>query len=363
MSVERTPTGDWRVRWRDDSGRNRSQVVGPLKRDALALDQEIKRARRLGTSEQLFQQKKTFNELSTEWWNRHARGRAAKTQKGYAWILDTYLTERFGGQSLGSIRVGQVEEWTADLADDLVGLEARRKALKLLRQILNKAVAWEYITANPAAAVEMPSARRTLVDPPTVEEVERIRARLLREGKRQDAVLVCLMAYAGLRPHEAVGLLWSDIQENSIRVRTMKKIGAKGRTVRLLKPLASDLAAFKLETSRDLMVLTSERGSAWSATTFNNWRRRRFKRIAPGHRPYNLRHTFISLLIAEGASVPEVAKQAGNSPEICLRTYAHLWDEYERAGSADEAIRSARRAIEGESLSGARDAISAAGGV
>ena len=45
-------------------------------------------------------------------------------------------------------------------------------------------------------------------------------------------------------------------------------------------------------------------------------------------RPYDLRHSFVSLLIAEGRTVIDVAQQAGHSPETCLRYYAHLFAEF-----------------------------------
>jgi len=68
--------------------------------------------------------------------------------------------------------------------------------------------------------------------------------------------------------------------------------------------------------------------------------------VAPtGMRPYALRHTFCSLLIREGCSVVEVARRAGNSPELCLRTYGHLFDELPGSGSAEGAIRAARSEV------------------
>ena len=39
-----------------------------------------------------------------------------------------------------------------------------------------------------------------------------------------------------------------------------------------------------------------------------------------GMRPYDLRHAFCSLLIAEGLSVVEVARQAGHAPTMTLDT-------------------------------------------
>ena len=64
-------------------------------------------------------------------------------------------------------------------------------------------------------------------------------------------------------------------------------------------------------------------------------------------RPYELRHSYVSLMIAEGASVIEVASQAGHSPMMALNTYAHLFDEHDRASNrpAADLIREARATL------------------
>jgi integrase len=49
----------------------------------------------------------------------------------------------------------------------------------------------------------------------------------------------------------------------------------------------------------------------------------------PTARAYYLRHSFVSLLIHEGQSILEVARQAGHSPQTCLRNYGHLFDEFD----------------------------------
>lgn len=64
-----------------------------------------------------------------------------------------------------------------------------------------------------------------------------------------------------------------------------------------------------------------------------------------GHvRPYDLRHSFVSLLIVEGRSIVDVGRQAGNSATVALDTYGHFVDELEGTEriSAEEAIREAR---------------------
>jgi len=63
-----------------------------------------------------------------------------------------------------------------------------------------------------------------------------------------------------------------------------------------------------------------------------------------GARPYDLRSSFVSLLIFEGHTVVEVARQAGHSAEMCLRHYARVFDEYDPGlrRSAEEQIAAAR---------------------
>ena len=53
-------------------------------------------------------------------------------------------------------------------------------------------------------------------------------------------------------------------------------------------------------------------------------RRRRDRREASPMRPYDLRHSFASLLIAEGRSILEVAEQLGHAPTMTLDVYGHV---------------------------------------
>src|SRR3954454_8748132 len=64
-------------------------------------------------------------------------------------------------------------------------------------------------------------------------------------------------------------------------------------------------------------------------------------------RPYALRHSFVSLLIAEGHNVVDVARQAGHSPNMALETYAHVFDEFDPSErvTAAERIRRAREEL------------------
>jgi integrase len=62
-------------------------------------------------------------------------------------------------------------------------------------------------------------------------------------------------------------------------------------------------------------------------------------------RPYDLRHSFASLLLHEGRSVIYVSRQLGHSAAVCMRTYGHVIEELDEAPriSAEDAIAAARR--------------------
>lgn len=71
-------------------------------------------------------------------------------------------------------------------------------------------------------------------------------------------------------------------------------------------------------------------------------------------RPYDLRHTFASLLLAEGRSLHYVADQLGHGAEQTARTYGHVIAEYRDRPTIDAEgeIRAARGAAVGVRATG-----------
>lgn len=89
---------------------------------------------------------------------------------------------------------------------------------------------------------------------------------------------------------------------------------------------------------------------------YRNWRRRRFQPALDRANvdrcvPYDLRHSFASLMIQAGYSAAELAAEMGHAPTLTLDTYVHLFSEFARGErvDADAAIGAARE--------GDRDAI------
>ena len=134
--------------------------------------------------------------------------------------------------------------------------------------------------------------------------------------------------------------------------------------LQLLSPLAEDLAAWRAssdDAQDDALVFPAPAGGDWSANAFEKWRQRRFSDLLKvadlkRGRPYDLRHSFASLLLHEGRGVIYVARQLGHGGELTLRTYGHVIEELEDAPQlpAEEAIRLARDQ-EAQGAEGARE--------
>lgn len=126
------------------------------------------------------------------------------------------------------------------------------------------------------------------------------------------------------------------------------------RTVRLLAPLRADLAQLWIAAGRpadDELLFPTAADAPWPLHDWQNWRRRTFGAAVraldlSGAVPYDLRHSFASLLIHEGLkSVVEIAGYFGHAPSVTLDTYAHVIEELRGAERipADERIAKARR--------------------
>ena len=356
MSLERTSTGAWRVRWRE-AGRNRARVIG-TKADARLFEAEVTRRQRMGDLATLDAGKMTLAKFAAEtWWPMHVRPNLERsTRESYAGTWDRHIGPALGGYPLREITPPIVRRWLDDLIAAGVGPQAVRRAKAVLQSCLSRAVEQGLVQGNPAQSVRPPK----LEEKPRVQaigpgEIERLRASL----SARDATLVSVLAYVGLRPGEALALRWRDIGAATVLIERANDDGAikrtktgRARSARLMAPVRADLQAWRLASGRpgdEALVFPTAAGEPWREHDWRNWRRRTFQPAVRAlgldiTRPYDLRHAAVSLALHEGRSVVEVAAWLGHAPSMTHSTYAHVVDELRDSPqiSAEEAIRQAR---------------------
>lgn len=357
MSVHRRklPSGAVRfvVRWREGNT-NKSRAFDTRK-EADTFEREVRRLRQAGElAGELERRRTTVADLVAEWAHRVAPSLAQSTREHYGLQIDSRILPQLGNRRATQLTVADVERWIVWMGQQGAGDPTIRHACAVLQAILSMGVRDGTLQVNVVRDARKPSQRRTrvpyLVKP---EIVEVMRAHMLTAGRERDAVLLELLAYAGLRPQsEAVELRWRQVRDRSLVVVDTKR--KRQRTLPMTDTLRETLAAWRMRTGRPaagaLIVPTAS--GPWTPHDWRNWRRRPFADAAKAAglpadvRPRDLRGSFVSLLVNEGRSIVEVARWLGHSPEVCLRDYAQVFDEFDPAQRkpADEVIRAAREA-------------------
>ena len=279
MSVERVERKDgsvvWRVRWRQ-GGRNRSKVLG-RKRDAEAFDAELVRRKRTGELAQLDAGKEPLADFGEEWWRLYAEPNLARsTLQVYARSVGRARPAAARLIPLRELTPDVVNRFRLELEADGVGPASIRKSLTLLQGVLQRACEWGRHPVEPGRVrcASRPPAGRAPSCRSRPRRVEAIRDWLLRRRLVRDATLVSVLAYAGLRPGEALALTWAHVRERTLLVEGAVSLGAiegtktgRRRTVPLLGPLAQDLAEWRLHAGRppaDALVFPGHDGEPWT---------------------------------------------------------------------------------------------------
>jgi integrase len=176
---------------------------------------------------------------------------------------------------------------------------------------------------------ELPRRDDAVIEPPTVEEVQQI----LKFAAPHLYRAILLSYYTGLRAGEVelLGLRWQDVNLNSghIVIRSADKGGHKKRTVPIMEDAFLKLLESWLQEDEEQKKKMSEpivtyQGkpikslkSAWSAA-------KRRAKITRRLRMYDLRHSFATKLLDNGADLKHVSCLLGHkSVQQTVDTYQH----------------------------------------
>lgn len=148
-------------------------------------------------------------------------------------------------------------------------------------------------------------------------------------------------------PYRHVGrstIVYADKNVDGQVVAGSKTGADKIRSVALLRHLRADLLAQRLAVgnpSAGALIVARPDGAPWREHDYRNWYRRAFRPAAvaagvPHAVPYDLRHTYASLRLAEQRlSLQEIAEEMGHSVQVLAETYAHVIAELRGEGPID----------------------------
>lgn len=248
------------------------------------------------------------------------------TLDGYISAIRCHVLPKWGERELTDIRRKEVQEWV----DSILTPGAATKALKMLQQVFRWAIkTFELEIFDPTQGVELPARPIYRREVMTAKEI----AYMLREavGKPWEANIILAVAL-GLRPSEALGVDWSDIDWRSGWVHIQRGAHSlqSGEVVEYAcKTKLSDrflkLPRFALERLRRIRGQRRKgrlRGDLSPRQIYT--RVKRFlTRIGLGRCSMEcLRHTWATLTIEGGAALADVSVALGHTDvSMCLQHY------------------------------------------
>lgn len=348
----RRATGDtWQVDFRDGTGVRR-RLTAPTKEAAEVLFAEKVKASRQAQPP-MQDANISFSEYADRWLEQLAGEVAPKTLESYAGMVRCYLRPAFGPMKLRALHRGHVKALLAHKRTDGLSPNSLRLSRVTASCLFADAIEDGVLTSNPAVGISRRGRRHAgaisvservkKIRPMSYEQLAALLATAQAEGPRRDAALVLTLAEAGLRPGEALALRWPDLdlagrtlhvaravscgEVKATKTEETRIVDLTGRVAAALSDLQVHAEADALAAGRDAgaWVFPSAAGAPLEAKAVA----RRFRALLaraglPHFRLYDLRHTYATDLLAEGAPLTYVAAQLGHAkPTTTLAFYAH----------------------------------------
>lgn len=324
----------WYAYWRDPSGKQRSKAVSQRKKDAEKYLISVQKSVLDGVYKEITPI--TFNEFAEIWIRDYGQlFQKASTLYSNKMTLRSSLVPFFGEKHLENILPSDVQKYIAKRFEQGKASGTVRKQVVLLRSMLNLAIEWDYLKVNPIVKVKLPREEYKEIQPMTPEEIKLFFDVLDDEWRPLFHTLI----FTGMRLGELLALQWSDIYWSKDIIRVQRsawngqfvepKTRGSIRSITMSPSLKSVL--FKLFQDREItemnLVFPNENGHMIGSS---NLRQRIFEPAlkAAGLRKiriHDLRHTYASLLIAQGENLKYIQKQLGHtSITTTVDRYGHL---------------------------------------
>jgi len=143
---------------------------------------------------------------------------------------------------------------------------------------------------------------------------------VLNSINQKDRLIIKMLYGLGLRVSELSNLLLSNISNSWIRVEGK---GQKTREIPIVKSLDNDIKTY-IDTYKPHVYLFEDKDGNLSDSKIRYIVNKSFKKHGIKATPHQLRHSFASDLLAEGARVSDVSELLGHSSMATTQIYTKL---------------------------------------
>jgi integrase len=272
----------------------------------------------------------TVADLCDRFIREHLPRRRPSTQGGYLGAVDGIIRPTLGRKLVAAVDHGDIEKLHRKLAEH-APYRANRVAA-VASKMFSLAVRWRMRPDNPCKGIErMPEAKRKRYL--TGDELARLIRALANHSDQQVANVFRLLLLTGARRGEVLSARWEQFdftrnvwikQAATTKQKSEHEVPVGDAALVLLKSMrktAPEDVAYLFPSHGSTGHLTEVK-KAWAAVC---------KRAGiTGLRIHDLRHSFASQLVSQGASLPLIGALLGHSNPITTHRYAHLFDDPQR---------------------------------
>lgn len=320
---------------------------------------EIKKAVDSGTYQSPVK-KQTFKDVVDLWLPRYQETVKPSTYATIKQVIDKHIIPALGRYIVDQIDVmlcqRTVDQWHKDIPNSM------RRYFFYARRILDFAVSLELIDSNPMAKVIVPSVPKTsnvAKKVYTIDELQTFLKCAKEYGEPMYYVYFTLLAYTGMRPSEALGVRWSDIdfengvlhllrtvdtvEHNQVVIdkpktkKSIRDIDLDDETIQILRNWRSSMRhqqkIISLDPTDDYVfynpnraehVYVRQQADAWDHKIADEFGIRFIS-------PHGFRHTHASILYDIGEQPKDIQERLGHSTvRTTMDMYTHLSDKRKR---------------------------------
>lgn len=284
---------------------------------------------------------RAFMELIPDWLEANKNKRSIQDDRN-RW--HKHLEPLLNNRAIDGVDTGLVDEIATGLKD-VVGPATAERVLYTLSSFYRWAIRRNHITFNPVTAYLAGLERternelRTDHDPKDTPYL-RTKADVVKLYKALPApinIAYALSALAGLRPGEAIGVEWQDIDWDAATVRVSRQVrhgkvgptkSGEARTVPIVPSLLGVLKEWH-KMNRNRLVVPGRGNAHIGSKTLADSINAALKACGLADMTFYQagRHTFASLWVLEGLDIYQLSKHMGHASVETTMRYAHLSDK------------------------------------
>lgn len=292
----------------------------------------------------------TVQEYATHWLTSKKQHLSPTTYERYTNDLNNYIFPAIGAKKVCNVMQAEIQRLMSNYGKTHAE-KSSKNLLGILHSLFDSARINRIISFNPCEGVK-------IVQTPPYEYYiysDSEMATLMEKLSGHPAIVpISLIAYCGLRPSEALGLQWEDIdfKDHTLTIRrTAVSVGgtvvvkdtAKTKESRSTTYIPTDVLKIIGPYRGIGYVYKSKNGGPISVNLFSNWFRKFLKRNNLKHtRLYDLRHYTATTLMDAGLPDTVISQYMRHTTTNMTKKYQHIREQTRRAAAEamDQVIKS-----------------------